>query len=82
MKILLSSIALLLLLCNASNNQRAENESSDLNIIYDVQDVLVKTRDGATISAIVVKKKGVTTPQPVILQYTINDKMDLLGEIS
>lgn len=39
---------------------------------YDIQDsVLIKTRDGAVISAMVVRKKGDTSPKPVILQYTI-----------
>ena len=39
---------------------------------YDIQDsVMIRTRDGATISAIVVRKKGDTTPKPVILQFTI-----------
>ncbi|HEY2581121.1 MAG TPA: CocE/NonD family hydrolase [Mucilaginibacter sp.] len=39
---------------------------------YVIQDsVLIKTRDGAYISAIVVHKKGVITPQPTILQFTI-----------
>ena len=49
----------------------ADIESSISKGPYDIQDILITTRDGATISAIVVKKKGVTTPQPVILQYTI-----------
>ncbi|PIF46416.1 hypothetical protein CLU96_3447 [Chryseobacterium sp. 52] len=39
---------------------------------YDIQDnVMIKTRDGAVISAIIVKKKGNITPLPVILQSTI-----------
>ncbi len=39
---------------------------------YSIQDsVLIKTRDGATISAIVVQKKGDNSPKPVILQFTI-----------
>jgi putative CocE/NonD family hydrolase len=39
--------------------------------IYDVQDnVLIKTRDGASISAIVVRKKGNEQPLPAILFYT------------
>ena len=39
---------------------------------YVTQDsILIKTRDGAYISAIVVRKKGITTPQPTILQFTI-----------
>lgn len=47
---------------------KLNNETS----AYDIQDsVMVKTRDGATISAIVVRKKGVITPKPVIFQFTI-----------
>ncbi len=45
---------------------------NDETSAYDIQDsVLIKTRDGATISAIVVRKKGDQTPKPVILQFTI-----------
>ncbi|WP_220493882.1 CocE/NonD family hydrolase [Shewanella sp. SG41-4] len=45
-------------------------------------DVLIKTRDGNTISAIVVRKKLVTSPLPSILQFTIyarNDDRDLIN---
>jgi len=43
--------------------------------IYDIQDnVLIKTRDGAAISAIIVRKKGNTAPLPVILFYTTYDQ--------
>jgi putative CocE/NonD family hydrolase len=39
---------------------------------YVIQDsMLIKTRDGAMISAIVVHKKGVTMPKSTILQFTI-----------
>lgn len=39
---------------------------------YIIQDsILIKTRDGAYISAIVVRKKGISKPQPTILQFTI-----------
>src|SRR5437773_7121289 len=39
--------------------------------IYDVQDnVLIKTRDGASISATIVRKKGITESLPAILFYT------------
>jgi uncharacterized protein len=39
---------------------------------YDIQDhVLIKTKGGATISAVVVRKKGVTTPRPTALTFTI-----------
>ncbi|KUJ62748.1 peptidase S15 [Flavobacteriaceae bacterium CRH] len=45
----------------------ASNESA-----YNIQDsVLIKTHDGAQLSAIVVRKKGVENPEPVILQFTI-----------
>lgn len=72
MKILLSSIVLLFVFCNTS---KQKNETANLLINkYDIQDILIETRDGATISAIVVKEKGITMPQPVILQYTIYAK--------
>lgn len=39
---------------------------------YDIQhNVLIKTRDGGIVSAIVVRKKGLTNPLPTILQFTI-----------
>src|SRR5215213_7524778 len=39
---------------------------------YITQDsVLVKTKDGAFISVIVARKKGLNTPQPTILQFSI-----------
>lgn len=39
---------------------------------YIVQDsILIKTPDGAQVSALVVRKKGVTTPLPAILSFTI-----------
>lgn len=39
---------------------------------YDVQDkVLIKTRDGATVSGMLVRKKDAAARQPTVLQYTI-----------
>lgn len=50
----------------------------DENRRYSTQQVLIKTKDGATISAVVVRPKGITIPQPSILQYTIYaDSADL-----
>jgi uncharacterized protein len=46
----------------------AENDAKRY-IIQD--DVLIKTKEGATLSAIVVRKKGVTTPQPAALCFNI-----------
>lgn len=56
----------------ASAQQTTAIKLDESASIYDIQDsVLIKTRDGATISAIVVRKKGDVTPKPVILQFTI-----------
>ena len=38
---------------------------------YEVQDVLIKTRDKADISAMVVRRAGDTSAKPVVLQFTI-----------
>jgi hypothetical protein len=44
----------------------------DKENLYDIQDsVMIKTREGAMISAMVVKKKDVLQPLPVIFQFTI-----------
>ena len=43
--------------------------------IYKVEDsVLIKTRDGAAISAIIVQKKNVTEPLPAVLVFTTYDQ--------
>ncbi|OBS12615.1 peptidase S15 [Elizabethkingia miricola] len=45
---------------------------TDSDSLYSIQDnVMITTKDGGSISAIVVKRKNVTKPLPVILQYTI-----------
>lgn len=55
-----------------SAQQTAITALADATNAYDIQDsVLITTRDGATISAMVARKKGDATPKPVILQYTI-----------
>lgn len=72
MKILLNFIILFLgfFYCPAQQTKKAKAE--DLKSIYNIQDsVSVKTRDGGTLSLIVVRKKGDETPAPVILQSTI-----------
>jgi len=71
MKFICSTIAILFMFCNTSKQDIEKTNLLDPNEKYNVQDVLIKTRDGATISVIVVREKGVTIPQPVILQYTI-----------
>ena len=59
---------------DGTDKSRSE-ATPDTDDNYDIQDpVLIKTRDGASISAIVVRKKGETEPLPVILFYTTYDQ--------
>ena len=68
----LNFISLFLIVQISTAQQTTLTKLNDETNIYDIQDsVMIKTRDGAIISAIVVRKKGDTTPKPVILQYTI-----------
>lgn len=72
MKTFLNLIIILLTVLNSSAQQTNITKSEDLKSAYNIQDsVMVKTRDGALISAMVVRKKGIATPKPVLLQYTI-----------
>ena len=65
-------ILLMLLNINVFSQQSKIAELKVVTSDYEIEDsVLIKTRDGASISAIVVRKKGNTEPKPVILQYTI-----------
>ncbi len=55
-----------------ANKKAIERKTDRVKCDYSIQDnVLIKTRDGATVSAMVVKKNGITKPQPVIFQFTI-----------
>lgn len=72
MKTILNVVFLILMISNTFSQQTSVIKSEDLKSTYDIQDsVMIKTRDGAFISAIVVRKKGITAPKPVILQFTI-----------
>jgi len=72
MKTILNFVFLILLISNTFSQQTSKTKSEDLKSAYDIQDsVMIKMRDGAFISAIVVRKKGVLGPKPVILQHTI-----------
>ncbi|SNR89525.1 CocE/NonD family hydrolase [Flavobacterium sp. ov086] len=72
MKSLLNFVFLVLVITNAFSQQTSVAKSEDLKSAYDVQDsVMIKTRDGAFISAMVVRKKGISTPKPVLFQFTI-----------
>jgi putative CocE/NonD family hydrolase len=72
MKPILNFVFLFLILSKAFSQQTSVTRSEDVKSAYDIQDsVMIKTLDGGFISAMVVRKKGITTPKPVILQYTI-----------
>ncbi|MFH6935636.1 CocE/NonD family hydrolase [Flavobacterium sp. FlaQc-30] len=72
MKTILNFVFLILIVSNTFSQQTNRIKSEDLKSAYDIQDsVMIKTRDGAYISAIVVRKKEVSSPKPVILQFTI-----------
>lgn len=71
MKLLLNLFLLCLIGCNSSIQKKETAQLSELNDNYHIQDVLIETRDGAKISAIVVRKNEITKPKPVILQSTI-----------
>lgn len=71
-KRILLFISLFLVVINLSAQQTKATKLASQTSDYDIQDsVSVKTRDGAILSAIIVRKKEDTTPKPVILQYTI-----------
>lgn len=71
-KTILLFISLFLAVINLSAQQTKATKLTNQTSDYDIQDsVSVKTRDGAILSAIIVRKKEDTTPKPVILQYTI-----------
>jgi len=38
---------------------------------YNIDSKLIKTHDGTLINAVIILKKGISAPQPVVLQYTI-----------
>ncbi len=66
---------LIFLLFSCANIFAQQTQFSNAEVgtgIYDIQDnLLIKTRDGATISAIMVRKKGDENAKPVLLQSTI-----------
>lgn len=81
MKILLNFMLLLLLSCGQNT---AVNELAESSKEYDIQDLLIQTRDGGRISGIVARKKGDQTKKAVLLQYTIyvRDKgRDVWGQL-
>ncbi len=57
---------------HAYGQQTKASRLQDPASAYDIQDsILIQTRDGATLSAMVARKKGDITPKPVVFQFTI-----------
>lgn len=72
MKTILNFVSLILIISNIFSQQTSKTKSENLKSPYDIQDsIMIKTRDGAFISAIVIRKKGNSIAKPVILQHTI-----------
>lgn len=72
MKTFLLFTFLFLITLNSSAQQTDKTKTEDFSSAYNIQDsVSIKTRDGATISAMVVRKKSDKDPKPVLLQFTI-----------
>ncbi|WP_166962244.1 CocE/NonD family hydrolase [Yeosuana marina] len=71
MKKLLVLSLTLILGCNSSNEKKNLSQLDNSSNSYIIEDVLIKTRDGAKISAIVCRKKENVKPKTVILQSTI-----------
>ncbi|AXY74401.1 CocE/NonD family hydrolase [Paraflavitalea soli] len=67
------SLALLCLFTSLRLTAQTANSPGNLpDSTYLIQDsILIKTRDGAHISALVVRKQGITAPLPAILIFTI-----------
>jgi putative CocE/NonD family hydrolase len=57
--------------CNSSKSQDENNKSFATDKEYNIQDVLIETRNGAKVSVIIVQKDSLSNPKPVLLQSTI-----------
>lgn len=71
MKTMMKLLLLLLTGCNLTNQKEDTSRFKSSNEEYTIQDVLIDTRDGAKISAIIVRSKERTKQRPVILQSSI-----------
>lgn len=71
-KTFISLLSLFLVVFNLSAQQTKATRLTNRDNTYDIQDsIAVKTRDGAILSAIMIRKKEDIAPKPVILQYTV-----------
>lgn len=65
------SLLLLFISCGNSTQSNQDNTLQQAEIEYEIEDILIETRDGAKISGIVVRNKNDKAPKPVIFQFTI-----------
>jgi len=71
-KVIILFLSLFLIGISLSAQQTKAAKLASDESAYNIQDsILIKTRDGALLSAIVVRKKGNENPKPAILQFTI-----------
>ena len=70
MRFLLGSLLFFSLACQSFHDSKATEEQT-VKSDYDIQDVLIQTSDGGTISAIVARSKSDKTKKPALLQFTI-----------
>ncbi len=71
MKSVLYTVFFFLVGCNTFSSKSDSTPAKTPQEPYLIEDVLIKTRDGAKISAIVVRNTNIVTPKPVVLQSTI-----------
>ena len=64
-------LALLCLVCSVVAWSQVHFNQIGNDSLYIQDSVLIKARDGALISTLIARRKGITTPQPVILFFTI-----------
>lgn len=67
----LFSLALLCLIVNVASSQNHFKQIGPDSLYITQDSVLIKAKDGALISVIVARKKGVDTPQSCILQFSV-----------
>ncbi len=71
MKIILNLFIFMLVGCTPAIQKNKDAHSTTPNTGYDIQNVLIDTKDGAKISVIIVRKNNTAKALPVIMQSTI-----------
>jgi len=69
------SLALLCLVISVAALSQDHFQLMGSDSLYVLDSVLIKARDGALISALIARKKGISEPQPCILHFSIYPRM-------